>query len=162
MSRRADDVGPTVTPDARTEVRREVDVTDRTVDRPAVQQPVMEVPRTELKHKTSAAAAFALVFGLSALVSWFTGPLAVLFGLLGIILGAVGASKAKREHHVTGRGLAIAGIVLGLLGLLLGAAVTATGIAIANDPQSQNFLSDLYGRFSGIMPSTSEIPNPTS
>jgi len=157
MARRADDVGRTVTPDVRTEVRREVDVTDHTVDRP-----LMYAPDTELKHKTSAAAAFSLVFGLSAVVSWFTGPLAVLFGLLGIILGAVGASKAKREHHVTGRGLAITGIVLGLLGLLLGAAVTAGVVFIANDPQSTNFLSDFYNRFSSILPSTSEIPNPTS
>lgn len=157
MARRAEDVGRTADPDARTEVRREVDVTDRTDDRP-----VMQPPRTGPKHKTSAAATFSLIFGLSALVAWFTGPLAVLFGLLAIVLGAVGASKAKKEHHVTGRGLAITGIVLGVLGLLLGGAVTAGVAVIANDPESQNFLSDLYGRFSDILPSTSEIPNPTS
>lgn len=46
------------------------------------------------KHKTSAAAVFALV--------------AVVFGLLAIVLGIVGLSRAKRPN-VTGRGVAIGG-----------------------------------------------------
>lgn len=80
--------------------------------------------------KTSAAAVFALVFGLSALfcaLALFLAPLAVLFGLIALVLGVVGLSKARRPA-VTGRGVAIGGLVLGVLGLLLGIGLIA-GVA---------------------------------
>lgn len=74
------------------------------------------------KLKTSAAAVFSLVFGLSALfcaLAILLSPLAVVFGLIGLVLGIVGMKKAK-ELHVTGRGVAVGGLVLSVLGLLLG------------------------------------------
>jgi heme O synthase-like polyprenyltransferase len=49
--------------------------------------------------KTSAAATFALVFGLAALFCALTAilsPAAVLFGVIGVVLGIVGLAMAKR------------------------------------------------------------------
>ena len=58
--------------------------------------------------KTSAAAAFALVFGVSALLSVLTiivGPLGIVLAIIGIILGIVGIRNARRVG-VTGKGVA--------------------------------------------------------
>lgn len=77
--------------------------------------------------KTSAAATFALVFGLGALLcalALFLSPLAIVFGLVAIVLGAVGISRTT-DPGLTGRALAITGVVLGALGLLLGVALVA-------------------------------------
>lgn len=85
--------------------------------------------------KTSAAAVFSLIFGVSALIcalALILSPLAVVFGLIGLILGFVGLSRAKRPL-VTGRGVAIGGLILSGLGLILG------GLIIAG---SANFLSN--------------------
>ena len=63
--------------------------------------------------KTSAAATFGLVFGLSALFCALTAilaPAAVLFGLIGLVVGLVGIKKGKLPH-VTGHKLAIAGVI---------------------------------------------------
>ena len=110
---------------------------------------VVEEPRRELKHKTSAAAVFALVFGLAALFCALTAilsPLAVLFGLIGLVLGIVGLGKARRPG-VTGKGVAVGGLVMSLLGLLLGAAVIAGLSVLINDEarldQLQSRLDDL-------------------
>jgi hypothetical protein len=85
--------------------------------------------------KTSAAAAFALVFGLAALFCALTGilaPAAVLFGVIGIILGIAGVKKAKLPG-VTGRGVAIGGLITAILGLLLGGAVVAGAAVYVNE-----------------------------
>ena len=79
----------------------------------------------ESAPKTSTAAVFSLVFGLSALFSALLGllaPLAVVFSIIGLILGFIGLGKAKLPG-VTGRGVAIGGIVLSVLGLLIGVAL---------------------------------------
>ncbi len=85
--------------------------------------------------KTSTAAAFSLVFGLSALFTALLAllaPLAVVFGIIGIILGVVGLKKAKLID-VTGRGVAIGGLVLSVLGLLLGAALLIGATIFVNN-----------------------------
>lgn len=90
--------------------------------------------------KTSAAAAFALVFGLSALLAALTGllaPLAVLLGIIGIILGVVGMRMARRPG-VTGRGVAIGGLTLAIIGLLLGAVVIGGVATVLNNDKAVN------------------------
>lgn len=70
-----------------------------------------------VQAKTSAAAAFALVFGLSALITALLvvlSPVAVVFGLIAVVLGVVGIGRARAnqvtgQQVVTGRGLAIGG-----------------------------------------------------
>ncbi|MEU4645145.1 DUF4190 domain-containing protein [Micromonospora sp. NPDC023814] len=77
--------------------------------------------------KTSAAAAFALVFGVAALISVLTVILSwigLLLGIIGVILGIVGLKMARRPG-VTGRGVALGGLVLSALAVLIGLAFAA-------------------------------------
>jgi hypothetical protein len=116
-------------------------------------------PHGVLPAKTSAAAVFSLVFGLSALFCALTAilsPAAVLFGLIGIVVGIAGLKMARRPG-VTGRGTAIGGLVLSVLGLIIGAAVIAGVSVLVNDEarldQLQNQIEDLRDD----LPSTQEI-----
>ncbi|MGK5441490.1 hypothetical protein ACSNN7_06630 [Micromonospora sp. URMC 105] len=79
------------------------------------------------RAKTSAAATFALVFGVAAFFSVLTAILAwigLLLGIIGVILAIVGL-KMSRRPGVTGRGVAIGGLVLSALAVLLGLALVA-------------------------------------
>ncbi|SCL70198.1 hypothetical protein GA0070606_5322 [Micromonospora citrea] len=85
--------------------------------------------------KTSAAAAFALVFGVAALISVLTVILSwigLLLGIIGVILGIVGLRMAGRPG-VTGRGVAIGGLVLSALAVLIGLAFAAGVTTVLND-----------------------------
>ncbi|MEH0972042.1 hypothetical protein V6U77_13005 [Micromonospora sp. CPCC 205546] len=85
--------------------------------------------------KTSAAAAFALVFGVAALISVLTVILSwigLLLGVIGVILGIVGLKMAGRPG-VTGRGVAIGGLVLSALAVLIGLAFAAGITTFLND-----------------------------
>ena len=111
------------------------------------------------KYKTSAAAAFALVFGVAALFCALTGILsfaAVVLGLIGIVLGIAGLKMSKRPG-VTGHGVAVGGLVTSILGLLLGGAVIAGLSALVNDEsrldQLQNRIDDLRSE----VPSTDQL-----
>jgi hypothetical protein len=110
------------------------------------------------RAKTSAAAAFALVFGLSALFCGLTGilaPVAVLFGIIGIILGVVGRKMALRPG-VTGRGVATGGLVTAILGLLLGLAVIA-GMAVYVNEQGLDGLQDRIDNARDSLPSGQDV-----
>ena len=112
-----------------------------------------------LPAKTSAAAAFALVFGVSALFCALTGilaPVAVVLGLIGIVLGIVGMKKG-RLPGVTGRGVAIGGLVTALLGLLLGAAVLAGAAVFVNDSSNLDRLQGWIDDARSSLPSGSEV-----
>lgn len=125
--------------------------TTRTVDR---SQDVRVKPA-----KTSAAATFALVFGLAALFCALTGilsPAAVLLGLIGLVLAVVGFKMTKRIG-VTGKGLAIGGLVTSLLGLLLGAAVIAGAAAFVNDEANLNRIQGWVDDARENLPSGSEV-----
>ena len=109
--------------------------------------------------KTSAAAVFALVFGLAALFCALTGilsPAAVVFGVIGIVLGVVGLKMAKRVG-VTGKGVAIGGLVTAVLGLLLGGAVIAGLSALVNDEQRLDQLQNRIDNLRSEAPSTDEL-----
>ena len=112
-----------------------------------------------VNNKTSAAAVFSLVFGLAALFCALTAilsPAAVLFAVIGIVLGIIGLKMAKRPG-ITGRGVAIGGLVTSVLGLLLGATILAGATAIVNDEQR---LDDLQQRIENLrddLPSTGEV-----
>ncbi|MGK5673227.1 DUF4190 domain-containing protein [Micromonospora sp. URMC 106] len=85
--------------------------------------------------KTSAAAAFALVFGVAALISVLTVILSwigLLLGIIGVILGIVGLKMARRPG-VTGRGVAIGGLVLSALAVLIGLGFAAGITTFLND-----------------------------
>jgi hypothetical protein len=112
--------------------------------------------------KTSAGATFALVFGLAALFCALTAilaPAAVLFGLIGIILGIAGMKMAKKPG-VTGRGVAIGGLVTAILGFLIGAAVLAGLAVLVNDEGALNQLEDRIEDARNNLPSANEITEP--
>lgn len=114
-----------------------------------------------LPAKTSAAATFALVFGLAALFSALTAvlaPLAVLFGVIGIVLGFAGLKMARRAG-VTGKGVAIGGLLTAVLGLLLGGAVLAGAAVIVNDEQQLDRLQERLDDIRGDLPSAEQIGN---
>lgn len=109
--------------------------------------------------KTSAAAAFALVFGVAALFAALTAilaPAAVLFGLIGLVLGVVGMKMGKRVG-ITGRGVAIGGLVTALLGLLLGLAVIAGAAVFVNDEQNLDRLQGWVDDARSSIPSGNEV-----
>jgi hypothetical protein len=114
-----------------------------------------------LEHKTSAAAVFALVFGLAALFCALTAilaPAAVLFGIVGLVLGIAGMKMAKRPG-VHGRGVAIGGLVTALLGLLLGAAVLGGLAAVVNNEGALNSISDKVDDLRADLPSGNDVEN---
>ena len=121
---------------------------------------VESVQHSEMRPaKTSAAAVFALVFGLAALFCALTGilsPAAVLFGILGIVLGVVGLKMAKRVG-VTGKGVAIGGLVTAVLGLLLGGAVIGGLAALVNDDRQLDRLQNQIDDLRTDVPSTDEL-----
>jgi hypothetical protein len=149
--------GPTSTTTGPTGTTTGADTTARMTDQSTVRPAGERAAVTA--HKTSAAAAFALVFGLSALFCALTGilsPFAVLFGLIGIVLGVVGMKKAKLPG-VTGRGVAIGGLVTAVLGLLLGAAVIAGAAALVNDDAQLDRLENRIEQLRQDAPSAEEI-----
>lgn len=109
--------------------------------------------------KTSAAAAFALVFGLAALFCALTAilaPAAVVFGLIGILLGIAGKKMADRPG-VTGRGVATGGLVTAVLGLLLGGAVIAGAAVLVNDEQRLDQLEKFIDDRRADLPTGGEL-----
>ncbi|MEH0985364.1 hypothetical protein [Micromonospora psammae] len=98
--------------------------------------------QTGTAAKTSAAATFALVFGVAALLSVLTAILAWVglpLGIIGVILGIVGL-KMSRRPGVTGRGVAIGGLVLSALAVLLGLALAAGISTFVNNEGAVNRL----------------------
>jgi hypothetical protein len=130
-------------------------------DRGVVTDTSRPADRYELRSKpakTSAAAAFALVFGLSALFCGLTGilaPAAVVLGLIGVLLGIAGRKMARRPG-VTGGGVALGGLVTAVLGLLLGLAV-AVGLAVYVNQQGLDGLQDRIDDARDSLPSGQDV-----
>ncbi len=85
----------------------------------------------------SGLATAALVLGILALISSWTVIGGILLGLPAVILGFLGLGKARRGL-ATGRGRAIAGIILGLLSIAIAGLVIALGVAFFNSDEAQN------------------------
>lgn len=109
--------------------------------------------------KTSAAAVFALVFGLAALFCALTvilSPAAILFGIIGLVLAAVGLKMANKPG-VTGKGVAIGGLVTALLGVVLGSVVIGGLAAVVNNDSQLNRLQRYIDDARAKLPSTDEV-----
>ncbi len=85
----------------------------------------------------SGMATAALVVGILALITSWTVIGGVLLGLLAVILGFLALRKARRGL-ATGRGRAIAGVILGLLSIAIAVALIAVGVSILNSEEAQN------------------------
>lgn len=119
-----------------------------------------EVAETGFRHlKTSAAAAFALVFGVAALFSALTAvlaPVAILLALVGIILAVVGR-KMSRKPGITGRTVATGGLVTSVLALLIGFAVVAGASVLVNNDKYLNKVTNQIDKLKSDVPSGTEI-----
>lgn len=80
----------------------------------------------------------ALVLGILAVVTSITVIGGVVLGILAIIFGALGRSRAKRGEADNG-GVALAGLVLGVIGLLASVALIAFGLSILNSDEGQKY-----------------------
>jgi hypothetical protein len=76
--------------------------------------------------------------------------------VIGIILGIVGMKMAKRPG-VTGKGVAIGGLVTAVLGLLLGGAVLAGAAALVNDERRLDQLQQQIDKLRDSAPATGEL-----
>jgi len=113
-----------------------------------------------IKAKTSAAAVFGLVFGLAALFCAATAilaPAALVLGIIGLVLSVVGIAMSRRPH-VTGRGVAIGGLLTALLGLILSGALLAGAAFFLNDRSSVNRLNTQIHKLEKKLPTA--VPTP--
>ena len=108
----------------------------------AVWRDEREVAEDRRPAKTSAAAFFGFLFGFSALLTFFLGPVGIVFGLLGLILGVAGRRRAADEARVSGGAIATTAVVLSVIGLLLSLAVTVAAGAYLTDAGNRSSLDD--------------------
>ena len=113
-----------------------------------------------LPAKTSAAAAFALIFGVSALIAVLTvilAPLALILSIVGIVLGIVGMKMAGRVG-VTGRGVALGGLILSVLALLLAVTMAAGVTTVLNNKKAVDRIDKQVQKLEKNLPS--KVPTP--
>jgi hypothetical protein len=115
-----------------------------------------------LPAKTSTMAVFALVVGLTALYAFLTvvlAPLALVLSIVGLLLG-IGGVRRAREQGVTGKGVAISGIVLSVIALV-GSIVLAAGVTtFLNDDAAVQRLENRVQDLRDGLPRDVEIPQP--
>lgn len=112
--------------------------------------------------KTSAAAALALAFGVAAVVSVVSvvlSPFALILGLVAVVLGVLGM-KAAKKVGVTGRGVALAGLVLGALAFLLAVAAAIGVTTFLNDRTAVERLEQRLEALREDLPTDVEVPEP--
>jgi len=112
--------------------------------------------------RTSVAAAMALVFGVSAMIcvlSVVLFPVAFLLGIIGLILGVVGFKMAKRVG-ITGKGIAISGLLLSLVSLVLAGTVALGITTMLNDDAAVSRLEERVQDLRGELPSDADLPQP--
>lgn len=112
------------------------------------------------KAKTSAAAVFALIFGLLAffgILSILFSPIALPLAVLGLILGVIGIRRTK-DPRLTGKVLAVIGLVLSVLALLLVVAAVVGGFALLDDPGVLTWLEERLANARENLPT--EVPAP--
>ncbi|WGW11207.1 DUF4190 domain-containing protein [Saxibacter everestensis] len=145
------------------DVNRRVDTDDDRNAGVADRHPSQRIDEERVKPaKTSAAAVFSLVCGLIALLIVLVvvpAPLALVLSIIGIILGIVGVKMSKRIG-ITGKGVAISGIVLSVIALLLSAAVIVGFTTFINNDQAVERLEQQIQKLRDEAPSDVNIPNP--
>ena len=113
--------------------------------------------------RTSVAAALALAFGVSALtcaLSVVLSPVALVLGVIGIIFGVVGVKMANRVG-ITGKGVAIGGLLLSLVSVVLAGIVTVGITTVLNDDRAVSRLERAVQELRGQLPSPVDVPQPT-
>ncbi|WP_172650871.1 DUF4190 domain-containing protein [Rhodococcus opacus] len=127
-------------------------------DRPvAVEERVVTKPA-----RTSAAAAFALAVGTAAFVCVLIvilSPVGLVLGIIGVILGVIGL-RAARRWGITGKGVAIAGLVLSGLAIVISIAFAAGVVTVLNNDSAVERIEQQVDNMRDQLPSTVEVPQP--
>jgi 1,4-dihydroxy-2-naphthoate octaprenyltransferase len=124
--------------------------------------PVVPAEHRTLPAKTSTTAVFALVFGLLALVfaiSVVLSPVALILGIVGIVLGVLGL-KAVRRAGITGRGVAVSGLVLSVIAVLLVGGIAAGLVTALNNESAVTWMEDRVNDLRDEIPEDIEIDAP--
>lgn len=112
--------------------------------------------------KTSAAAAVSLVFGTSAVVCLLTlvlTPVAILLGLIAVALGVVGLRMARRRG-VTGKAVALTGILLGLVATVMSLLVVAGVTTLLNNSSAVDRIERQVNELREQLPDSVDLPEP--
>ncbi|GAA3748536.1 DUF4190 domain-containing protein [Streptomyces tremellae] len=80
----------------------------------------------------------ALVLGIAAVVLFWTVFGGIVLGLVAIVLGALGARRARTDGAPR-RGMAVTGLVLGVLGLIAGGLILALGVSFLNSDSFKSY-----------------------
>ena len=90
------------------------------------------MPQPGIRRRTNTMAVTALVLGIIQFVGWIIFLLpGLLAAILAIVFGFVSMNQMRRSGEA-GRGLAIAGVILGFLGILVVGILVAVGVASVN------------------------------
>ncbi len=121
-----------------------------------------EVEHRIKRAKTSAAAATALAIGAAAfvltlLVLFF--PVALILGVIGLLLGIVGF-RATKKPGITGKGVALVGILLSLVSIVFGAVYAAGVVTVLNDEAAVNRIEQQVENLRDRLPNNVDIPQP--
>ncbi len=81
-----------------------------------------------------------------------------MFAVLSLILTVAGLKMAKKPG-VTGKGVAIGGLVTALLGLILGGVVIGGLAAVVNDNTQLDRIQHYIDNARAKLPSTQQVPN---
>ena len=125
---------------------RGVEVEQRAVTKPA---------------RTSAAAVFALIFGVLALFSVLIvilAPVGLAFGVIGLILGVVGLRRARRPG-ITGKGVAAGGLVLSVVAVLVAIAFAVGVVTVLNNQSAVDRLQHQVQNLRDKLPAQVTIPH---
>jgi len=125
---------------------RGVEVEQRAVTKPA---------------RTSAAAVFALIFGVLALFSVLIvilAPVGLVFGVIGLILGVVGLRRARRPG-ITGKGVAAGGVVLSVVAVLLAVAFAVGVVTVLNNQSALDRLQHQVQNLRDKLPAQVTVPH---
>jgi hypothetical protein len=80
----------------------------------------------------------ALVLGIVACVFFWTVIGGIVLGLVAVVLGILGARRA-RQGLAPHRTMAVIGAVLGALGLIVSVVIVAIGVSVLNSDEFKNF-----------------------
>ncbi len=111
--------------------------------------------------KTSAAAAFALVFGVAALLfvlSVILFPVGLVLSIIGIILGIIGI-KMGGQPGLTGKGVATGGLVLSVIALILSLLIAAGSTVVLNNETYLNRIEGWLQEAQDRLPENPELPS---
>ncbi|MGR8009951.1 DUF4190 domain-containing protein [Streptomyces hypolithicus] len=89
-------------------------------------------------RRSNGLAIAALVLGIAALLLFWTVLGGIVLGLIAVILGIIGARRARGGRAPHGK-MSIIGAVLGALGLIASVVIIAIGASILNSDEFKSF-----------------------